>query len=120
MGDVKGELLKVERDGWEAISAHKGAEFYASRLTDDALMVLPGDLVLDRQTALDSIDGPVTWEWFRIENDRVVPLGGEAAALTYRVTAKRPDEEPYSALVTSTYVRRGGSWLMAVHQQTPC
>jgi hypothetical protein len=118
--DLREDLLRVERDGWQAISTHRGAEFYSARLTEDALMVLPGDMVLDRRSALDSLDGPVTWEWFRIENDRVVPLGDEAAALTYRVTAKRPDEEPYSALITSTYVRQGDSWLMAVHQQTPC
>ena len=80
MADVAEELLQIERAGWQAISAHKGAEFYSSRLTEDALMVLPGDLVLDRQTALDSIDGPVPWEWFRLENDRFVRLGEEAAA----------------------------------------
>lgn len=120
MADVKEELLQLERDGWQAISDHRGADFYSSHLTEDALMVLPGDLVMDRQTALDSIDGPATWEWFRLENERVVGLGEEAAALTYRVTAKRPDDEPYSALITSTYVRQGNSWLMAMHQQTPC
>jgi len=120
VADLREELLGIERDGWQAIATRKGAKFYSSRLTEEALMVLPGDMVLDRRSALDSFDGPVTWEWFRIEDDRVVPLGNEAAALIYRVTAKRPDEDPYSALITSTYVRQGDSWLMAVHQQTPC
>lgn len=119
LGNVREELLQLERDGWQAISEHRGAEFYSSRLAADALMVLPGDMVLDRQTALDSIDGPVTWEWFRLENDRVMALGDDAAALTYRVTAKRPGEEAHSTLITSTYVRHDGSWLMAIHQQTP-
>ena len=119
MGDVREELLQLERDGWQAISEHRGADFYSSRLATDALMVLPGDIVLDRQAVLDSIDGPVTWDWFRIENDRIVYLGDDAAALTYRVTAQRPSDAAYSALITSTYVRREGLWLMALHQQTP-
>lgn len=119
MGDVREELLELERDGWQAISEHRGAEFYSLRLAADALMVLPGDMVLDRQAALDSIDGPVTWDWFRIENDRIVSLGPDAVALSYRVTAQRPGDAAYLALITSTYVRQGGSWLMALHQQTP-
>lgn len=119
VGDVREQLLQLERDGWQAISEQRGAEFYSSRLAVDALMVLPGAMVLDRQAALDSFDGPVTWDWFRIENDRIVSLGDDAAALTYRVTAQRPGSPAYSALITSTYVRRGGAWLMALHQQTP-
>ena len=33
-------------------------------------------------------------------------------------TAVREDE-PYTALIASTYVREAGAWKLAVHQQTP-
>lgn len=61
-----------------------------------------------------------TWAWFRIEDEHVIAFSEDAAALTYRVAAQRPGEPEYRALITSAYVRRGRSWLMALHQQTPC
>lgn len=46
-------------------------------------------------------------------------LGDDVAILTYRASAKRANGEPYRALVSSAYTKRGGSWKMAFHQQTP-
>ncbi|WP_390891081.1 hypothetical protein [Dactylosporangium matsuzakiense] len=41
-------------------------------------------------------------------------------ALVYRAAARRASEaEPYRAIMTSVYTRRGGSWRLALHQQTP-
>ena len=45
-------------------------------------------------------------------------LARGVAALTYRGSARRGDHT-YDALFTSTYVHEGGSWKLAVHQQTP-
>jgi hypothetical protein len=39
--------------------------------------------------------------------------------LVYSVVAQREGLEPYSAVVSSTYVRRDGEWKLAFHQQTP-
>jgi hypothetical protein len=49
----------------------------------------------------------------------VLALGEDAAALIYKVTAQRAGSESYTALVSSTYVRHGQTWQMALHQQTP-
>jgi hypothetical protein len=38
--------------------------------------------------------------------------------LHYSATARR-EEFPYRALATSVYVKRGDTWQLAVHQQTP-
>jgi hypothetical protein len=47
-----------------------------------------------------------------------VALGDDAAVVGYRGTATR-DDQPYTALFNSTYVREDGDWKLAVHQQTP-
>jgi hypothetical protein len=120
MTELKDELLELEIEGWKAISEHRGGQFYSTRLTPDALMVLPGGMVLDRNAVIAAFDGPTTWSWFRIEAEQVIQLSEDAAALTYKVTAQRTGEDEYTALMTSTYVRRKGDWMMALHQQTLC
>lgn len=111
-------LLALEGQGWEALSSDAGAAFYAKHLTDDALLVVPG-VVLDKATWLASLASAAPWSSHRIEDARVVGLGAGCAALVYRATAQRQGEAAYVALVTSTYVRRHGRWLLALHQQTP-
>jgi hypothetical protein len=42
------------------------------------------------------------------------------AVLSYEASAKRgASGEAYHALVSSGYVKRGGEWKLAFHQQTP-
>jgi len=49
----------------------------------------------------------------------VLALSDDTAALVYRAHAKRQDQPPYEAAITSVYRRRSGSWELVVHQQTP-
>ena len=42
-----------------------------------------------------------------------------SGVVLYRVVAQRSGQEPYAATISSTFVRREGSWKLAVHQQTP-
>jgi hypothetical protein len=39
--------------------------------------------------------------------------------VVYRVNAQRAGEEPYAAIVSSTFLRGDGRWLLAFHQQSP-
>ncbi len=41
------------------------------------------------------------------------------AVLSYEANATRAGGESYLALVSSGYVRRGRTWKLASHQQTP-
>lgn len=54
-----------------------------------------------------------------MELDGVLQPADDIAILTYRARADRGEDERYRALVSSGYVRRGGEWKMAFHQQTP-
>lgn len=114
------DLVDLERSGWEALSTSgdAAAAFYDERLVDRPLMLLPGGMVLDdRRTVVDSMSG-APWDRFELFDERVVVLSDDAAVVTYRASAVRGDQ-PYTALVSSTYVRQGGDWRMALHQQTP-
>lgn len=113
------ELLDLERRGWEALSTEGAAAgFYAQVLSDEVLMLLPGGMVItDRQQIVESMGG-TPWSSYELSEPRVLSLGDDVAVVSYRATATR-DGSTYEALFASTYVREGGDWRLAVHQQTP-
>ena len=112
-------LVDLERAGWEALTKlGEGTRFYGEHLAENAIMVF-GFGVLDRAQALEAMGAAPPWSWFRIEEPRVVELGADAAALTYLATAEREGEEEFTGRTTSVYVRNGGLWKLALHQQTP-
>jgi hypothetical protein len=111
-------LTTLERQGWEALTAGRGAGFYREHLTADALMVFPFG-VLEREQSIEAIDAAPPWATYHIDESRVIALDGNSALITYRVTAQREGQPPYTAILTSGYVRRDGAWKLAFHQQTP-
>ena len=113
------DLIALERRGWDALSTEGAAgPFYDEVLVAEPLMLLPGGMVLDdRATIVDSMAG-APWDTHDLEEVRVVALGEDAAVVAYGATATRGDTE-VSSLFASTYVRTGGRWRLAVHQQTP-
>ena len=113
-------LLELEQGGWRALSTsgEAAAAFYADVLASDVLMLFPGGSVIDdRDEVIASMGGP-PWNAYELADQRVVPLGDDSAVVAYRASARR-DGTSYEALVASTYVRQGGAWKLAVHQQTP-
>ena len=119
MTDPRQQLLELERGAWSALATEGAAgPFYDEVLADDVLMLLPGGLVLDdREQVVKSMDGP-PWDSFELADERVVPLGPDAAVVAYRATASRGGTD-YEALFNSTYVREHGRWRLVLHQQTP-
>ena len=117
--DLQDTLLQREREGWRASGALDG-DWYRKNCTNDALFVLPG-MVLDREQCADAIaKNDVSWVDYAIEDARLVLLGSDSAVLTYRCSARREgDNAPFMALISSAYVQRDDSWLLAFHQQTP-
>jgi hypothetical protein len=114
------ELTELEREGWRALSTSgdAAAGFYERVLAARVLMLLPGGLVItDRRQVVDSMRGD-PWSSYELSEERVLPLGDDAAVVAYRATATR-DDVTYTALFNSTYVREAGEWRLAVHQQTP-
>jgi Domain of unknown function (DUF4440) len=111
------ELIQVERRGWEALCSEQGAAYYQEHLTDDALMAFPFG-VMDRGEALSAMSAAQPWSSFHMDDIRVIALGPESGVVVYSVTAQREGQEPFSAVVSSTFVRRGDLWKLAFHQQS--
>ncbi|MGY1660548.1 DUF4440 domain-containing protein [Geodermatophilus sp. SYSU D00705] len=118
---VDDDLAALEERGWQALSTspEQALAFY-DRVLDDAVeMLLPGGMRLDdRATVLAAMGGP-PWSSYRLEGTVVRRLSPDSGLVTYGVVARREGVPPYSALISSVYVRRDGGWRLAFHQQTP-
>jgi hypothetical protein len=113
------ELIELEQAAWKALVTEGAASpFYDRVLARDVLMLMPGGMVIDdRATVVESMKGPA-WSSYDLGDMSVLPLGDDAAAVTYSGSAKRGDHD-YKALFNSTYVREDGEWRLSLHQQTP-
>jgi hypothetical protein len=114
------ELIDLEREAWDALTTAGAAGPYYDRvLADDIVMLMPGGMVIDdRQMVVDSMGGDPWNEYEIVGEERVLPLGDDAAIVHYRAKARRGDHR-YEALFASTFVRQDGGWKLAAHQQTP-
>jgi hypothetical protein len=105
-------ILEIERE----LAAGDGA-VYRRHLREDAVVVVPGQ-ALDLEATVAAMDASPGWDSFEMTEERLVPLGPDAAILSYRFHGRRPDSE-YTALLTSVYADEDGAWKLAFHQQTP-
>lgn len=111
-------LLDLERRGWDSLCGSRGGRFYGELMTPDAVMLLVNGMILDRDLIRSSLDESPPWDRYEITEPRAIPVGSDAAALVYRASAVRGDEEPFIALMTSVYVMLDGEPRLAVYQQT--
>jgi hypothetical protein len=115
------EIIDIERRGWKALATDGSAatDFYDEVLDDEPVVLLPGGMVVkDRQQIVDSMGG-AAWSSYDLDGLDVRELGHGAAVVTYGALARREGADDYSALMSSTYVRRPAGWRLAIHQQTP-
>ncbi|MGV8964972.1 MAG: DUF4440 domain-containing protein [Cellulomonas sp.] len=111
-------LVDVERQGWNALCAGEAGPYYREHLTEDAQMAFSFG-VLAREEAIVAMESAPPWKTFEMQDPRVVALTPESGIVLYRVVASRAGEDPYVAMISSTFVRRDGEWKLAFHQQTP-
>ncbi len=111
-------LIALEREGWDALVAGEGGRYYGEHLTDDALMAFPFG-ILTRAATIEALESAPPWERYEIADPQVVGLSEDSGVVVYDVVARRPGEEPYSAVVSTTFVRDGDVWKVAFHQQSP-
>ncbi|HSJ13040.1 MAG TPA: nuclear transport factor 2 family protein [Longimicrobiales bacterium] len=108
-------LLEIERPFWTG-----GADYYRENLAPEFLMLFPGAGFLDRAGAIRGVEGGRRWTGIEISDARLVSLGPASVVLAYSARAEREgDAGPYRALVSSVYLRHGGAWRLAFHQQSP-
>jgi hypothetical protein len=112
---MKDELLAIERELWSG-----GPEAYQRHVDHDCLVAfreMAG--VLTRDAVADSVRTGPRWRDLEMDVQGLLNPTDDIAILTYRAKAVRGSSEQYSALVSSTYVKRQDGWKLAFHQQTP-
>ncbi len=109
-----GELWRLEEQFWLG-----DADFYERALAAEALMVLPQPAgVLGRQATIEAIRSAPRWRQVSFSRRVEALPGAGTAVLAYVAEADRGDAAaPYVAQCSSTYVRDGDRWLLALHQQ---
>jgi Domain of unknown function (DUF4440) len=114
------DLITIERTLWE-----NNADTYHDRYSPEAVLIFPGVGRIDRDTAVAAIrkENAEGRAWAEVSFDEVDGrwITTDAAALiTYTATARWNYESSASkTLCASVYLREGGSWRVAFHQQTP-
>jgi hypothetical protein len=96
----------------------RGGEHYRTHLAPNAVMAFPFE-VISRQEAVDAMEAAPPWSSFDLVDPQVVELSADSGIVVHGVSAHRAGEEPYAAIVSSTFVRGDGRWLLALHQQSP-
>jgi hypothetical protein len=118
--EVLNDLITIERTLWE-----NNAEIYHERYSPEALLIFPAVGRIDRERAVAAIrkENAEGHAWVQVRFDDVdgrwIKSDG-AALITYMARARWNYESSASkTLCASVYVREGGSWRVAFHQQTP-
>ncbi len=119
MNEAK-QLLDLERRTWDALSGPNPVREFGPFLASEVVMLFPGGMMLHGKAAcLEPLGGVPAWETYQIDEPSVVGLTGDSGVIAYRVRAQRPGQDAYSALVSSSWVRRRGTWQLICHHQTP-
>lgn len=111
-------LLELEMQGWDALCSSTGGDFYGRVMTPEGLMLLVNGMVLDRATITATLNEAPAWRSYTLTEEKLIPIGADAAALVYRAVAVRDGEEPFEALMASTYILERGDLRLALYQQT--
>lgn len=111
-------LLALEHQGWDALCTSTGGAFYGDLMTEEGRIILVNGVVLDRDAVVASLDQAPAWDEYELTEPQRVTIGRDAAALIYRAVARRGDDPPFEALMSSTYVLAEGRPRLALYQQT--
>ena len=116
------EIIDLETEFWNAI--RDGDAAAASSMVHEPCLVTgaQGNGMIDRKMFAKMMEAP-SWQLheFSFENANVVHLDDDTAAIAYTVTEKLTvDGKPLTlkAADASTWVRRNGRWLCAVHTES--
>ena len=122
-GNVEQELLKLERQYWQAMK--DGDVETALRLTDDPCIVVgPSGIMRVAKDELAKMmqSSAYTLDQFEVKSDAEArSISEDVAVLAYKVHEELTvDGKTLSLDVadSSTWVRRGGQWVCAVHTET--
>jgi hypothetical protein len=117
--DLPARLLHEAHEGWRAILAGKGGDYYQRTMTQDALLILPG-AVLGRDQVRAALSSAAPLDRYELHDPAVIRLGEHAGVLVYRSLTWRGDTTTELRMST-TYLfdENNGGWCVAAHQESP-
>ena len=114
---AENDLFELERQFWSEVA---DTDFYLEHTTENVVMVFPAPYgIMERDATLAAVAAATRWEACDFTDMHFVDLTEKSAVIAYRADARRRDGSTYSTFAASSYVKRAGSWKLAVHQQTP-
>lgn len=120
--DVKSELTSIEKGLWSAWKNGDPAPF-ETHLAEDTVGVGVQGVSTGKQKAIQAVTAsPCQVGDFSLSDWQIHKLSGDVVLLTY--SAKQDAtcggvKVPSDVVASSIYVRRGGKWLAAFHQESP-
>ena len=114
-------IVATEKKLWEAWKA-KNIKVFNTYLSADSVMI--GDAgVANKTESLKELEGlSCEIKSYDLSDIKVVFLNGDAALMTYKATQDGTcggTAIPSAVWASSAYVKRGGKWFAASHQETP-
>ena len=80
-------------------------------------MVFPGGICISGKDQILESFSSQPWESFQITEPNILSINDAVKMIIYKVIAKRPNSDPYHAIISSTYVQIENTWKLAHHQQ---
>jgi hypothetical protein len=114
------ELVKLEKQSWEAWKNHDG-QFFAGFLSDDHTEVGFGGRSGKAAVVAAVASGMCSVKSYEVGDFKLALLDSDTALLTYHAaqdTTCGGKPVPSPVWVSSLFVRRGGRWLNVLYQQT--
>ena len=118
---VEAEIIALEKRAFEAWK-NKDKKFFEEHMSEDAQYLDLNGVGAKAQYVKAIIENSCTVSSYSLDNTKVTMLSKDAALLTYRYTHDAvcggiPEASPLWA--STVYVKRGGKWLIAFHQEIP-
>jgi hypothetical protein len=114
-------ITELEKKFWDA-NVNRDLKFFDEMLADEAVTIA-GFGFADKRTIIQSVAiGAVRFADCTMSDIKVLPLGVDAASISYRgVVQAAVQGQPHTIVVNATtiYARRGDTWKIVLHQQTP-
>jgi uncharacterized protein (TIGR02246 family) len=120
-GSFEAEIVALEKRAFEAWK-NKDKRFFEEHMAEDGQYLDQNGVGGKAQYVQVIIDNNCTVNGYALDKTKVTLLSKDVALLTYRYTydivcGGKPEAGPLWA--STTYVRRGGKWLIAFHQEIP-
>lgn len=121
VGSVEGEIIALEKRAFEAWK-NKDKRFFEAHMAEDGQYLDPDGVGGKAQYVKVIIDNNCTVNSYALDKTKVMMLSAETALLTYKYTydivcAGKPEAGLLWA--STVYVKRGGKWFIAFHQELP-